>query len=52
MFLHFKEEERITLQVTPQKWSGFGVLGCHFYCLRDKAGAFVKVLDLKKDSPG
>jgi hypothetical protein len=36
-------DERIKLNVVPQKWSGYGVLGCHFYDLIDKEGAFVKV---------
>ena len=30
---------------------GYGVLGTHFYCLRDKEGPFVKVKDLHKNSP-
>lgn len=45
------DEKKIELTVTPSKWIGYGVLGCHFYCLRNKEGAFVKVKDLNVKSP-
>ena len=39
-------EEKQELIVTPNYWSGYGVLGCHFYSLTDKEGAFIKVKDV------
>ena len=44
-------EEKITLAVEPRHWGGYGVLGCHFYSLQQKEGAFVKVKDVLHGSP-
>jgi hypothetical protein len=44
-------EDKVKLKVVPNYWSGFGVLGCHFYNLIAKDGAFIKVMNIHKESP-
>jgi S1-C subfamily serine protease len=44
-------EEKQDIIVKPHYWDGYGVLGCHFYSLQDKEGAFVKVKDVLPGSP-